>query len=58
MMKRFLGNLVIASETALIKVFKEMEHVIKEVVTKSYADSGYDKAIKALRVYREEAINV
>jgi len=46
------------SISALIKVFKEMETVIREVVTKSYADNSYDKAIKALETYRSEAIDV
>jgi hypothetical protein len=39
-------------------VFKEMESVIKDVITKSYADTSYDKAIKALQAYRSEAIDV
>jgi ATP-dependent DNA helicase 2 subunit 2 len=35
-----------------------MESVIKDVITKSYADTSYDKAIKALQAYRSEAIDV
>jgi hypothetical protein len=35
-----------------------MENVIQQLVTKSYADSAYDKVIKALQVYRAEAIDV
>jgi hypothetical protein len=41
-----------------MEVFKEMERVIKNVVTKSFADQSYDKAIKALKQYRSEAIEV
>ena len=39
-------------------VFEEMENVIQQLVTKSYADSAYDKVIKALQAYRTEAIDV
>ena len=39
-------------------VFKEMETVTKSVISKSYADSSYPKAIKALQAYRSEAIAV
>ena len=39
-------------------VFKEMETVTKSIISKSFADSSYSKAIKALRVYRSEAIAV
>jgi hypothetical protein len=39
-------------------VFKEMEKVIKDVISKSFADQAYDKAIKAIRAYRAEAIDV
>ena len=39
-------------------VFKEMEKVIKDLVSKSFADQLYAKAIKALRAYRSEAIDV
>ena len=35
-----------------------MGEVIREIVTKSFADSDYSKAIKALKVYRAEAIDV
>jgi hypothetical protein len=41
-----------------MEVFKEMERVITNVVTKSFADQSYDKAIKALHTYRSEAIDV
>jgi Ku C terminal domain like len=44
--------------TKLMKVFKEIEKVIKDVVSKSFADQAYAKAIKAIRAYRAEAINV
>jgi Ku C terminal domain like len=39
-------------------VFNEMEVVIKDIVTRSFADSSYPKAIKALQAYRAEAIDV
>jgi len=39
-------------------VFNEMERVITNVVTESFADQSYDKAIKALKTYRSEAIDV
>jgi hypothetical protein len=42
----------------LMIVFNEMEHVIKDVVSRSFADSSYPKAIKALEAYRVEAIEV
>jgi len=35
-----------------------MEDVIKGVVSRSFADSSYPKAIKALETYRAEAIEV
>jgi Ku C terminal domain like len=35
-----------------------MQQVIRQLVTKSYADNSYDKVIKALEVYRAEAIDV
>lgn len=35
-----------------------MENVIKDVVSDSFADKSYLKAIKAIRVYRSEAIDV
>jgi len=35
-----------------------MENVIRDVVTKSYADTAYEKAIKALKAYRSETIEV
>lgn len=44
--------------TKLMIVFKEMEKVIKDVISKSFADQAYDKAIKAIRAYRAEAIDV
>ena len=39
-------------------VFKEMEKVIRDVVSSSFADASYDKAIKAIRAYRAESIDV
>jgi hypothetical protein len=39
-------------------VFNEMEVVIKDIVSRSFADSSYPKAIKALQAYRTEAIEV
>lgn len=39
-------------------VFVEMEKVIRDVVSDSFADAAYDKAVKALRAYRAEAIEV
>jgi len=35
-----------------------MEKVIRDVVSDSFADAGYDKAVKALQAYRAEAIEV
>lgn len=35
-----------------------MEKVIKTVITNSFADSSYKKAIQALQAYRSEAIDV
>ena len=35
-----------------------MEVVIKDIVSRSFADSSYPKAIKALETYRTEAIEV
>jgi hypothetical protein len=35
-----------------------MENVIKDIVSDSFADKSYSKAIKAIRVYRSEAIDV
>ena len=35
-----------------------MENVIRDVIIKSYADTNYEKAIKALKVYRSETIEV
>jgi hypothetical protein len=59
MMRRILG--VQVTRLFLLysyAVFKEMESVIKDVITKSYADTSYDKAIKAVQAYRSEAIDV
>jgi hypothetical protein len=39
-------------------VFNEIEVVIKDIVSRSFADSSYPKAIKALQAYRAEAIEV
>jgi len=41
-----------------MSVLKEMERVIKDVVTKSFADASYSTAIKALATYRSESIEV
>ena len=35
-----------------------MEKVIANIVTNSFADQSYGKAIKALKTYRSEAIDV
>jgi hypothetical protein len=45
-------------DRALMVVFTEMEVVIKDIVSRSFADSSYPKAIKALQAYRAEAIDV
>jgi Ku C terminal domain like len=58
-MRKIHGNQVLPSlSVKLTLVFKEMETVIKNVVSKSFADSSYSKAIKALQVFRSEAIDV
>jgi Ku C terminal domain like len=57
-MKRIPGNQVSSLFTALIKVFKEMESVIREIISNSFADASYPKALKALQTYRAEAIDV
>ena len=45
-------------KTLTITVFKEMEKVIKSMLSKSFADLSYNKVIDALRAYRSEAIEV
>ena len=59
-MKRFHGNPVphYIKEGSKLVVFEEMENMIRQLVTKSYADKDYDKVIKALQAYRAEAIDV
>lgn len=42
----------------LMAVFNEMENVITDLVSRSFADSSYPKTIKALEAYRIEAIEV
>jgi ATP-dependent DNA helicase 2 subunit 2 len=39
-------------------VFNEMQKVIRDVISGSFADTGYEKAIKALKTYRQESIDV